>query len=642
MKNRKRIALFILSSGTLFSCVPAASSFASVIRQGQLRLTMANATLTSGSDFFDGLGIGLTWAGNDISTNSETSYVISKDGQSYGAGDILTEVGTYQASISYGDDTINTSFQVTASSPVEASEGVGYQTVSADSVEKYRVTYYDQIGALGGGKTPSIGHTKLLVLPIGFSDTPAFTSEELAAIQASYFGAASETGWQSLASYYKASSYGKLNFEGKVAAPYTYSMDCLSFQNAYNASFAALTTLINSALTAAYQQGISSTDFDSNADGYIDGLELVYKTTQPNYRQTKDEKSSIWWCFTSALGGTGSTANPQPNRFFWSLFSFIQNGYYTPDVDVHTLAHESGHMLGLNDYYSYDRTKASPNEYPLGGADMMDMNVGDHNAYSKYLLGWVTPKYIDGSASDFNITLTSFEESGDCLILKDTKKDPWNGTPYDEYLMLQYYTPTGLNAADSQGYAEWTTGDYANGKAGHGGTYEKAGLQVFHVDNRVVNFNGSMYSSSTNSLINETWAYTDDISNERATMDTRTHEIVSSPSVQISSNTDTASRSVIDHKLVSESSVREIEILPGDGIDHFGSHPTRELGYFGAQSNLFGLASYGASSNGYSNFKEKDLFALGTLFNDGSSLNYSFSVVKQSDTSITLHFVENQ
>jgi M6 family metalloprotease-like protein len=642
MDHQKKIVLLLFASTALFSCAQVVNTtFASRITQGQLQLTMKRNSLVSGSDFFDGLGITLSWEGNDVSGDSQTIYNITKDGKSYGAGDILTESGNYQASITYGEDIINVFFQVTSSQPVEASEGVGYQTVSAESVEQNRVTHYDQIGALGGGKTPSVGHTKLLVIPIGFSDTPAFTTSEISAIQNAYFGEATSTGWQSLASYYKTSSYGKLLFEGKVVSPYTYSMDSKSFQDAYNLSAGALTTLINSALTYAYQQGISPTDFDSDGDGYIDGLELVYKTTQPNYRETKDDKSSIWWCFTSSLGKVASVSNPQPNRYFWSLFSFIQNGFYNPDIDVHTLAHESGHMLGLNDYYSYDRKNASPNEYPLGGADMMDMNVGDHNAYSKYLLGWIQPKYIDGSASDFNLTLKPFETSGDCLILKDTKTDPWNGTPYDEYLMLQYYTPTELNAIDSDGYQEWTSGDY-QGKTGHGGTFAKSGLQVFHVDNRVVNFNGSIYSSSTNKLVSEVWNYTDAISNERPTYNSRTDEVVSSPSYQVSSNTDTYSRSIVDHKLVSGSSVREIEILPGDGIDHFGSHSTRNLDYFGVQSNLFGLPEYGAGSSGYSNFKEKDLFALGTSFNDGSTLNYSFSVVKQSDSSITLHFVENQ
>lgn len=472
--KKKRFLALTLSVTALFSCSLTPNAYASQIKQGQLVMKLSRTSLISGSDFFDGLGVSLTSSGVDVSADKATTYSISKNGKNYQAGEILTEVGTYQASASYGEDTVSLSFQVTAGNPVTASEGVGYRTLSAESVEKYRVGNFNYIGALGNGKTPSTGHSKLLVIPVGFADTAAFTSEELYKIQQAYFGAANTTGWQSLASFYETSSYGQLHFEGQLVKPFTYSMDSLSFENAYNASSAALAALIDKAVSYAYQQGVSPKDFDDNGDGFIDGLEIVYKTTRPNYRETKEDTSKIWWCFTTTLGTTASVDSPKANRFFWSLYSFIENGYYSPDIDTHTLVHESGHMLGLNDYYSYDREGLSPYEYPLGGADMMDMNVGDHNAYSKFLLGWVRPKYIDGSASDFTLTLNSFAESGDCLILKDTKSDPWNLTPYDEYLMLQYYTPTSLNAADSNGYAEWLSEEY-KGKTGHAGTYAQPG-----------------------------------------------------------------------------------------------------------------------------------------------------------------------
>jgi len=74
----------------------------------------------------------------------------------------------------------------------------------------------------------------------------------------------------------------------------------------------------------------------------------------------------------------------------------ISNGYYSPNIDAHMLVHETGHMLGLEDYYSY-----SGLENPCGGVDMMDLNVGDHDAYSKMVLGWVNPYVVDGSHQTF-------------------------------------------------------------------------------------------------------------------------------------------------------------------------------------------------------------------------------------------------
>src|SRR5205085_9571813 len=66
------------------------------------------------------------------------------------------------------------------------------------------------------------------------------------------------------------------------------------------------------------------------------------------------------------------------------------------DFAPNTLIHEMGHAFGLPDYYDYE-----PGNGPdggLGGLDMMDANVGNHNAFSRWLLDWIQPDVI-GSGS---------------------------------------------------------------------------------------------------------------------------------------------------------------------------------------------------------------------------------------------------
>ena len=46
---------------------------------------------------------------------------------------------------------------------------------------------------------------------------------------------------------------------------------------------------------------------------------------------------------------------------------------------------------------------------------MMDCIVGDHNAYSKLMLGWVSPTVVSGKTT--TITLDSFATSGDCVVI---------------------------------------------------------------------------------------------------------------------------------------------------------------------------------------------------------------------------------
>ena len=59
----------------------------------------------------------------------------------------------------------------------------------------------------------------------------------------------------------------------------------------------------------------------------------------------------------------------------------------------------------------------------------------------------------------------------------------YNNTPFDEYILIAYYTPDGLNAGDANGYTEWKgRPDYY----GHGGTYDKDGIVAYHVDSRLI------------------------------------------------------------------------------------------------------------------------------------------------------------
>ncbi|MCI7527489.1 MAG: hypothetical protein MSA65_04215, partial [Mollicutes bacterium] len=143
--------------------------------------------------------------------------------------------------------------------------------------------------------------------------------------------------------------------------------------------------------------------------------------------------------------------------------------------DAHTLIHETGHMLGAEDYYSYDGESRGYS----GGLDMMDLNIGDHSAFTKYLFSWVKPYLLDLSSSlnKFEITLNTFESSGDCLIIPSSS---FNNSPYGEYLIIEYLTNDYLNNFDSSScYYE---GIYF---------YSTRGIRVFHVNSRLIKYVGT-------------------------------------------------------------------------------------------------------------------------------------------------------
>src|SRR5574344_2239049 len=129
--------------------------------------------------------------------------------------------------------------------------------------------------------------------------------------------------------------------------------------------------------------------------------------------------------------------------------------------DSHTYIHEMGHVLGLIDYYNTDNGKYGP----LGRIDMMDYSIGDQNAMSKMLLNWTRPIQVTGEG---DVTINIFSATGDCILMSNS----WNGSALDEYILLEFYSPNGLNYIDS--YQSW----------GDAKLPSQPGIKMYHIDAR--------------------------------------------------------------------------------------------------------------------------------------------------------------
>jgi M6 family metalloprotease-like protein len=563
-----------------------------------------------GLSFFDGCGPTLAYSfeSGDEAIDPATSsirYAIQKGTTSFAPGALL-DVGDYHVYATYSPTGISSdviSFSVVDASPVEAEEGRGYHTPT--TLANYALANHPNLSALRNAPLKSTGTRKILVVPVYFANGSGFSDEDISLISKAYNGSSSDTGWQSLSGYYKTSSYGALDIGATVTSPFQYEKTDTAFETlaaTYGASYDQATNSLAEAIVSSLRETYAFGDYDQDQDGYLDGLEMVYKTTR---NDAQEGGADIWWNYTSFDVNGQASAPIKTGIYFWSEFSRLSNGYYSPDIDCHTLIHESGHMMGLNDYYSYDDATGAP----AGMCDMMDFNIGDHNAYSKMVLGWIAPKVIDGTLDDFTLSLQSFTDTSDCVLLRNMTTDPWNGTPYDEYLMLQYFTPTGLNYSDSvYGYPEWS-------RIGKGGLYKRPGLQVFHVDSRLLDTNYIQYSDRVYSA-----SY-----------------IAASNTPSSSVNVDESAKK---NDWVFNSPFKQIKAIPATGIDSYCVSGTSYYSYLGAQTTLFGTASFAAGSSFYSNYAMKGLYTNLTRFNDGSSLNWNFSVVGQASDSITLHFVE--
>lgn len=314
------------------------------------------------------------------------------------------------------------------------------------------------------------GEQNILVIPVSFLDYEEKSTEEnRKKIETSFFGQTTDTSWESVSSYYNKSSGGKLNLKGKVTDWFNVGINSYELveKTTTNPEYkysgeAGTWWLLDEAIEWFESNYDNISSFDNDNDGFYDLVWLVY-----NVPYSVDVSSSDpYWAFTFwnvENYGTGTARNPSPYLYCWASIDFIFDGYGKRGIDSHTYIHETGHALGLNDYYSTDGS-----DFPFGCIDMMDFNIGDHCSYSKFLMGWIGPKYVVNEPGTYN--LKSAANTGDFLIITDN----FNNTPFDEYFVVEYITPTGLN------YKDYNSAYPGNNLIG----YKKPGIRISHVDAR--------------------------------------------------------------------------------------------------------------------------------------------------------------
>ena len=348
---------------------------------------------------------------------------------------------------------------------------------------------------------PSVGTQKILVIPVMVDDYKMNATEaNLARIQKNFFGEAKDTSWESLASFYYKSSYGQLLISG-VVAPWFESgyiskeLSALTYSgtSSYKSAYEPTWTVLEKACDwykSKYQSNAS--EFDSDSNGVIDAVWLV--NSAPDAQTNTALDSTDFWAYTysdllpyeeavNTVNNGGQLSSCIPFRYSWASYDFMYKGYGTSGIDAHTYIHETGHLMGLDDYYVSDTATSYTTNYgPMGRIDMMDFNIIDHDAYSKFALGWIKPYVVTGAAT---ITLKPSSTTGQAILLPTTTNG-WNGSAFDEYMLLEYYTPTLLNKKDSDAaYPD-------NEQQG----FTTKGVRIYHVDARLINITGKTHTYS--------------------------------------------------------------------------------------------------------------------------------------------------
>ena len=333
------------------------------------------------------------------------------------------------------------------------------------------------------------GEMAMLVLPIRFTDSPNDVSiqDKTIYVKNAFFGDPKTTKLESVASFYQKTSYGNFKITGDVAPWFTLDIAHDQWRSKSSNQIEASRKMSLEALNEYRKTGVDLSKYDLNHDGYIDSIYVVYDYPYSK-NASKSSNDELFWAYVDFIKENESV-NPVVNAYAWSsLYFALGNGN---KVDASTFIHETGHILGLQDYYNTG-SRDYCHYQPLGFFDLMDSNQGDHSALSKYLLNWSSPKVLKANVEG-SITLSIFSNTGDYLLIPF---GGYNDNPYAEYLLLEYFAPENLNTPNGLKYQDTDKDcntvifEYPN----------VHGLKVYHVDARLGYYKKSPIGSANEKI----------------------------------------------------------------------------------------------------------------------------------------------
>lgn len=297
---------------------------------------------------------------------------------------------------------------------------------------------------------PSKGTPRMFVLPIEFPDYPH--TQDASRIQSCLFGDGDPDyfPYESMKNYYNRSSYGQLTLQGDVMPWHMASQN----RDTYTDS---VKPVIKEALDAL-KDSVDFTQYDNNGDGEIDYFLCYWTGPDTGWNTT-------FWAWCNISGSHFRSDDYRLDGKSLGVYSWIwekNDDEGEPEFQAQTSIHETGHGLGLPDYYDY-KGGVGP-EGGLGGLDMMHSSSYDHNAFSKFLLDWMGAYVVGDSNVIHNLTLRNKDAFPDAVVIMPKSQ----AALFDEYFVVENRIRSG-NDSTLVGTAP----------------LPNEGLVIFHVDARL-------------------------------------------------------------------------------------------------------------------------------------------------------------
>jgi len=318
---------------------------------------------------------------------------------------------------------------------------------------------------------PTVGSPAVLVIPVEFSDVTASSKGySIQTLKNAFNGDTGSTDYYSVREYYFKSSYESLDLNITVLDEW--------FKPKYTSTYYKNKTIdydgtqveigdqvIMDEALASLSKTLNLADFDSDKNGMIDAVVMI-NTLEINDEETFQWAYRYWNYYTDGQGDYYKYDGVRANDYLWASYQFLYEGTDllgnthfndTSAVNTYTFIHEFGHILGADDYYDTAYVNS-----PMGDYDIMDSMRGDHNAFTKFNLGWVKNSRLVVAEESVTLTLGAFGKNGDTILIANNWDEALGA--YQEYFIVAYYTNDGLNDGEGNGY------------------FKENGIVVYHVN----------------------------------------------------------------------------------------------------------------------------------------------------------------
>ena len=354
---------------------------------------------------------------------------------------------------------------------------------------------------------PNEGEINMLVIPVWFTNSNNFfrndqKEEILEDLEYVYNTNRDKDSFHSVKQFYEEESNGKLTLNINISEFFEPGTSTKQYGDTVQSDILNTYSLADSAVQWYFANHTSESidDYDSNDDGLVDAVSLVYAANY--YGTIGDSNGTTAFQIKNSQGDdhkfNNGSFSPIGGIYGFNKSSDVNNQLNAPDLSKYypryftsgcrTIIHETGHMFGYEDLY--EDNHATTKYYPAGRFSMQSHEFGGHEPYQNNLVGWSKPDIYDANDYEVGETITvkinDYATSGNNILL--TNKMNANNSLFDEYMLLELFAPTGLNYYDAKNSAV---------------NFTEPGIRLWHVNSILEDYTNS--GKETTEISNNNW-----------------------------------------------------------------------------------------------------------------------------------------